>query len=108
MKLTIAAIGVACLASVSLSASAGEYDFDWKDRNHMRGAWTMCATTGFTEGDCPKVFQKCWQPPMIYRKRHKTRTYCKDDPDFFMGQEDTDRALGEANKKVEEGFEPPL
>jgi len=53
------------LLCLSASVSASEFDFDYDDKNDMRGAYFMCSTTGFTQGDCPKVYQKCWLPPMI-------------------------------------------
>lgn len=83
-------------------AFASEFDFDYGDKNDMRGAWKMCATTGFTEGDCPKVYQKCWQPPMIYRKKHKTKTYCVDDPIFSTSEDDKNRYLEEGSKRAQE------
>ena len=89
------------LSSLSGSISASEFDFDYDDKNDMRGAYTMCATTGFTQGDCPKVYQKCWQPPMTYRKKRKTRTYCVDSPNFSVSDSDKDRYLDEGAKRAE-------
>ena len=94
----------ALLLGISVSASAGEFDFDWKEKNDMRGAYTMCATTGFTQGDCPKVYQKCWLPPMIYRKKHKTKTYCVDAPNFTSSEDDKNRALDEGSKRAQEMY----
>ena len=91
----------ALLSSLSVSVSASEFDFDYNDKNDMRGAYSMCATTGFTQGDCPKVYQKCWQPPMIYRKKHKTKTYCVDPPNFSVSDSDKDRYLDEGAKRAE-------
>jgi len=85
-------IAVALLFSSSAFAGS-EFDFDWNDKNDMRGAWMMCATTGFVGGDCPKVYVKCWRPPMIYRKKHKIKTYCVDAPNFSMTEEDVDRYI---------------
>lgn len=86
------------LSCVSVSVSASEFDFDYDDKNDMRGAFKMCATTGFTQGDCPKVYQKCWMPPMTYRKNHKTKTYCVDEPNFTSTEDDKNKALEEANR----------
>lgn len=93
-------IAVALLFSSSAFAG-GEFDFDWKDKNDMRGAWMMCSTTGFTEGDCPKVYTKCWQPPMIYRKKKKIKTYCTGAPNFSVSDSDVERY-------IEEGGRTPL
>lgn len=98
MKLSIAILAVVFSGAVMGS----EFDFDWNDKNDMRGAWEMCETTGFTGGECPKVYQKCWQPPMIYRKKHKTRTYCKDDSKFSVGEEDKNRYLEEGQRRANE------
>lgn len=83
------------------AVAGSEFDFDYDDKNDMRGAWQACATTGFTHGDCPKVYQKCWQPPMIYRKKHKTKTYCVDRPNFGVSDSDKDRYLDEGAKRAE-------
>lgn len=92
------------LSCVSVSANSSEFDFNWNDKNDMRGAYTMCATTGFTQGDCPKVYQKCWQPPMIYRKKHKVKTYCVDAPNFTSNEDDKNRALDEGSKRAKEMY----
>lgn len=93
------------LLCLSASVSASEFDFDYNDKNDMRGAYFMCSTTGFTQGDCPKVYQKCWLPPMIYRKKHKTKTYCVDAPNFSVSDSDSDsdkdRYLDEGAKRAE-------
>lgn len=89
------------LLCLSASVSASEFDFDYNDKNDMRGAYFMCSTTGFTQGDCPKVYQKCWLPPMIYRKKHKTKTYCVDAPNFSVSDSDKDRYLNEGAKRAE-------
>ncbi|MCF3195891.1 MULTISPECIES: hypothetical protein [Pseudomonas] len=89
------------LLCLSASVSASEFDFDYDDKNDMRGAYFMCSTTGFTQGDCPKVYQKCWLPPMIYRKKHKTKTYCVDAPNFSVSDSDKDRYLDEGAKRAE-------
>lgn len=89
------------LLCLSASVSASEFDFDYNDKNDMRGAYFMCLTTGFTQGDCPKVYQKCWLPPMIYRKKHKTKTYCVDAPNFSVSDSDKDRYLDEGAKRAE-------
>lgn len=97
------------LLCLSASVSASEFDFDYNDKNDMRGAYFMCSTTGFTQGDCPKVYQKCWLPPMIYRKKHKTKTYCVDAPNFSVSvsvsdsdsDSDKDRYLDEGAKRAE-------
>ena len=99
MKLSIAILAVV-FSGVAVAGS--EFDFDWNDKNDMRGAWEMCETTGFTGGECPKVYQKCWQPPMIYRKHHKTRTHCKKDSRFSVGEEDVNRYLEEGNRRANE------
>ncbi len=83
------------------AVAGSEFDFDYDDKNDMRGAWQACATTGFTQGDCPKVYQKCWQPPMIYRKKHTTKTYCVDRPNFGVSDSDKDRYLDEGAKRAE-------
>ncbi|OZY48690.1 hypothetical protein [Pseudomonas lundensis] len=89
------------LLCLSASVSASEFDFDYNDKNDMRSAYFMCSTTGFTQGDCPKVYQKCWLPPMIYRKKHKTKTYCVDAPNFSVSDSDKDRYLDEGAKRAE-------
>ena len=92
---------IGALLCLSASVSASEFDFDYNDKNDMRGAYFMCSTTGFTQGDCPKVYQKCWLPPMIYRKKHKTKTYCVDAPNFSVSDSDKDRYLDEGAKRAE-------
>ncbi len=87
-----------------VAVAGSEYDFDYDDKNDMRGAYQACATTGFTQGDCPKVKVKCWQPPMIYRKKHKTKTYCVDAPNFTSNESDKDRALDEGSKRAKEMY----
>lgn len=84
-----------------VAVAGSEFDFDYDDKNDMRGAWQACATTGFTQGDCPKVYQKCWQPPMIYRNKHKAKTYCVDRPNFNVSDSDKDRYLDEGAKRAE-------
>lgn len=99
MKALFVIVGLA----LSAHALAGtELDFDWDDKNDMRGAWSMCVTTGFTGGDCPKVYTQCWKPPMIYRKKHKIKTYCVDTPSFSVSDSDKDRYLEEANKRAQD------
>ena len=94
-------IGIFAGFLVSSAAVAGsEFDFDWNDKNDMRGAWEMCETTGFTEGGCPTVYTKCWQPPMIYKKKKKIRTYCKDDPKFSVSESDKDRYIQEGYRRA--------
>lgn len=88
------------LLCISASVSASEFDFDYNNKNDMRGAYFMCSTTGFTQGDCPKVYQKCWLPPMIYRKKRKTKTYCVDAPSFSVSDSDRDRYLDEGAKRA--------
>lgn len=87
---------------------AGDYDFDWKDKNDMRGAWFLCAPTGFTLGDCPKVLTKCWLPPLIYFQPHKShfhvRTECVKLPNFFVSVDDIDDALAEAKRRISNGL----
>lgn len=97
-------IVAALLSSVSVSASAGEFDFDWNDKNDMRGAWFMCNTTGFRGDGCPEVYKKCWLPPMTYRKSHKTKTFCTDPPDFTSNDDDKNRALDEGSKRAKEMY----
>lgn len=96
----LAAAFVLVLPVIAFAGS--EFDFDWDDKNDMRGAWMMCATTGFTGDGCSKVYQKCWQPPMIYRKKHKTKTFCEDPPDFSVSESDKNRYLDEANRRSRE------
>jgi len=90
------------LISLCSAAAADEFDFDWNNKNDMRGAWLMCATTGFTQGECPKVFERCWQPPMIYRKRHKIRTYCTGTPQLSMNEADSERVRQEAFRRAQD------
>jgi hypothetical protein len=89
---------VCCFLSTTVIASS-EYDFDYGDKNKMRGAWTACATTGFTEGDCPTVYEKCWQSPMTHH--HGDKTYCTDPPDFSVSDDDKNRYLEEASKRAQ-------
>ena len=88
------------------------YSFSYGNKNDMRGAWFMCATTAFREGDCPKVFRRCWRPPMIYIKRSglKTRvkTYCSELPNFVWQDSDTDAALAEGYNRVEPQNSPEV
>ena len=83
-----------------VAVAGGEFDFDYDDKNDMRGAYQACATTGFTQGDCPKVKVKCWQPPMIYRKKRKIKTYCVDAPNFSVSDSDKNRYLDEAERRA--------
>ncbi len=102
MKKLLSGVVIA-VALVGNAFAGSEFDFDWNDKNDMRGAWKMCATTGFTEGECPKVYQKCWQPPMIYKKKKKIRTYCKDSPSFSVSDSDKERYLQEGQRRANEG-----
>ena len=81
------------------------YSFSYKNKNDMRGAWLMCATTGFTEGDCPKVFERCWVPPMIYLKRSglkvRVKSHCTKLPNFVWNDSDTDQALKAGYQRVQ-------
>jgi len=76
---------------------ANPYQFDFKNKNHMRGAWFLCGMVAFSKGECPKVFRKCWQPPLleIKRKGLKTKivTTCWKPPSFKMSQKDIADAL---------------
>lgn len=92
---------LALLLSSSVMAGS-EYDFDYDDKNDMRAAYTMCATTGFIGGDCPKVQVKCWQPPMTYRKSGNTHTYCVDKPNFSVSGDEQQRNLDEASKRAQD------
>ena len=38
---------------------------------------------------------------MIYRKKHKTKTYCVDAPNFSVSDSDKDRYLDEGAKRAE-------
>lgn len=96
-----------CILLTSLSQPAQSdtlYDFDYNSRNDMRGAWLLCATSGFTGGDCPKVLTKCWQPPMIYfvrkKRKIKVQTYCAQMPNFSVTVDDVDQALAEARRRA--------
>lgn len=90
------------------TTSSGEYDFDWDSRNDMRGAWLMCATTGFTYGKCPKVFIKCWKPPMIYiTKTGKIKTHCIKAPKFSVSKSTAKRQINEAWRRLGYKGEPP-
>ncbi|AZG89404.1 hypothetical protein N032_28040 (plasmid) [Pseudomonas syringae pv. pisi str. PP1] len=104
MKTAFVFIAVAGLCAASATATASEFDFKWNDKNDMRGAYMMCSTTGFTQGDCPEVYQKCWQPPMVYRKKHKLKTYCTGTPNFTSTDSDRDRALDEGSKRAKEMY----
>jgi len=103
MKIVGRLIVLASVVGFTLPAAAGDYDFDYGDKNKMRGAWFMCSTTGFREGDCPEVFKKCWLPPMTYRKNHKTKTHCEEPPDFTSSQEDADKAHADAIERIQQG-----
>jgi len=81
-----------CLAFAAPAVLADSpFEFDYDSKNDMRGASFMCATTGFTEGECPTVLKKCWKPPMIYFKRHKShyhvKSYCFSASAVFSGEE---------------------
>ena len=83
------------------------YDFDWDSKNDMRGATYMCAPTGFSQGECPKVLNKCWKPPMIYFKRHKShyhiKSYCFNASPIFSGSDgDAKNAVSYASKQVDQ------
>lgn len=84
------------LCSPTLSY-ANPYVFDFKNKNHMRGAWYLCALVAFSQGECPKVFRKCWQPPLLTIKRRglKTKlvTTCWKPPSFSMSKKDIADAL---------------
>lgn len=90
------------LASIFLalyhSTVHAQYDFDDRNRNDMQGAWTMCATNGFSDGDCPSIYRKCWQPPMIYYRHGHLKTYCVKAPSFSGTQADGQKALDDAQK----------
>ena len=85
MKLLKSLIFISFLLPMRVLA-AGDFNFDWDDKNDMRGAWLMCATTAFIGGDCPKVLIKCWQPPLLYIDCDgggcSTKTECMKPPVF--------------------------
>ncbi|MEM7083746.1 MAG: hypothetical protein AAF465_13530 [Pseudomonadota bacterium] len=92
-----------CFALSAPPAVAGPYDFDDDNKKDMASAFLMCATTGFVLGECPSVFVKCWQPPLIYLKRHRShfhvRSYCTRLPswDTSDGAVNDALAYAEAN-----------
>jgi hypothetical protein len=89
------------LAFIFLSSAlhAGEYDFNWKSTQHMQGAWMLCATTGFTQGECPKVLRKCFLPPLIRCRRGKCKTRCVGTPSFSVSESDVQKALAHVGAK---------
>lgn len=89
-KVIMAAVG---LVAFSFPVVSQESDFDWNNREHMRGAWKMCATTGFIEGDCPEVHRRCHQRPMVYWRRGRVRSHCTEEPNFNMSDTDVRNAL---------------
>ncbi|HCF3230681.1 hypothetical protein SOJ74_28765 [Pseudomonas aeruginosa] len=99
MKIIVPVLALFAVTSQPAFASS-IYDFKWKDKNDMRGAYMMCATTGFTGGECPKVLTKCWQPPMIYKRKKKIRTYCTDSPSFTGTESDAQAAAEEAYRRL--------
>lgn len=101
---TLTLISVLLTFGVATTAFAGDYDFDYGDKNKMRGAWKMCATKGFNGGDCPKVYQKCHVPPMIYHHHGHTKSYCTDEPSFGSSEEDNTKAHDEATRRVQQGI----
>lgn len=76
-------------------APAGDFNFNWDSANDMRGAWTFCAPTGFTQGECPKVWRKCHQFPLwkCNKKGKKCKTVCTGVPSFSTSQADVVDAL---------------
>jgi hypothetical protein len=86
-------IRVSMLLVVTASAARAQYDFDDKNRNDMQGAWKMCVVNGFTEGDCPSIYSKCWQSPMVYYRHGHLKTYCVKTPSFSGSEADGQRAL---------------
>ncbi len=111
MKKRIFAVIVgAVLLSPAMSYS-GDYDFNYDSKNDMRGAFMMCATTGFTQGDCSKVLTKCWQPPMIWFQRHRShyhvKTHCVEMPNFFVSSAEKDQILVDARRIAAEGGMTP-
>lgn len=100
-------IFVFIVAFIPVALAGSPYDFDDRDRNHMRGAFMMCATTGFISGDCPSVLKKCWQPPMIYWVKHRhhyhIKSFCVDAPDFFISSTDQEQILADAMRIANEG-----
>lgn len=84
----------------SSPAQAGPYDFDDDNKNDMRSAWLMCATVGFTLGECPSVFVNCWKPPLIYlsckRGRCKIKTHCLKLPSWNTSDSAIQNALAYA------------
>lgn len=101
MKNVVSGVVLMC-CTLSMTAQA-EYDFNPSNRNHMRGAWLMCASRGFEGSDCQRVFAQCHRPPMIYLRRHRdhyhTTSHCVKAPDFSVEEGDVDRALGEATSE---------
>lgn len=85
--------------SISTSAVASDYNFDWGSKNDMQGAWLMCSSTGFSQGDCPKVLRKCWQPPLIKCRRGKCKTLCTSTPSFNTSSSDIQKDLAAAGGK---------
>ena len=100
---TYLSISILCVFfSTSINIFAGDrpYEFEWDSKNDMRAAWFMCATTGFSQGECPKVHRKCWQPPLIYFVKHRShyhvKTECKK-PSVFSSPT-SPKELEELNK----------
>lgn len=90
---------------ISSTAFSSEYEFDWRGRNDMRGAWFVCTPFAYIPGDCPDVLRRCWLPPMIFIScsgfKCRIKSHCLGLPSFFVSPSDVDRALRNARDRSE-------
>jgi len=93
---TLIALGLAGIAA------AGPYDFDYKGVNDMRKAYRICKLSNYQDGDCPKVWRKCQQPPLL---DWDGDSKCRKPPHMTDKNEDAKKALRDGNS-MRDGTDP--
>lgn len=104
------ALHTLCFALLSSQSLAGTYDFDYSDEENMRGAYYICLPSGFLLGDCDKVFEKCWQPPLLKIEFGtfgiKVTSVCLELPKLSVSDSEIHSAIGEGESRalIEQGI----
>lgn len=94
------AVSAAVVCLVFNVAHAGKYDFDYKRLNDMRKAFMMCKTSQYQDGECPDVWEKCHQHPLI---DWDGDSKCQKAPKFTNKNDDAQEALRDGNDMAGDG-----
>lgn len=84
------------LLAASAATFAGPYDFEDDNKEDMASAFFMCAFTGFTQSECPSIFEKCHRPPLIWFRRHKSHFHLESHCHKLPSYDTSDGAANEA------------